>query len=133
MRARLAAAGTLGCALLVGSLPVIAHHSFAAEFDADRPLKLTGAITKVEWANPHVWFYMEVKDATGRTVNWAMEMGSPNGLLRGGWTRNSLKLEDIVTVEGFASRDKINTGNASVVVLARTGQKLFTGSSGPTQ
>ena len=133
MRARLAAAWTLGFALLVGSLPVIAHHSFAAEFDADKPLKLTGAITKVEWTNPHVWFYMDVRDEAGRTVNWAMEMGSPNGLLRGGWTRNSLKLEDIVTVEGFASRDKSNTGNASVVVLARTGQKLFTGSSGPTQ
>jgi Family of unknown function (DUF6152) len=132
MRARLVAS-VLGFAILVSAVPVRAHHSFAAEFDADKPLRLTGAVTKVEWTNPHVWFYIDVKNDAGEVVNWAMEMGSPNGLLRAGWTRNSLKLQDVVMVEGFASRDKRNTANASVVILANTGQKLFAGSSGPTR
>jgi Family of unknown function (DUF6152) len=132
MRARLVAS-VFGFAILVSAVPVRAHHSFAAEFDADKPLRLTGAVTKVEWTNPHVWFYIDVKNDAGEVVNWAMEMGSPNGLLRAGWTRNSLKLQDVVMVEGFASRDKRNTANASVVILANTGQKLFAGSSGPTR
>ncbi len=107
-----------------------AHHSFAAEFDADKPFKVTGPVTKVEWTNPHVWFYVEVKDADG-SANWAMEMGSPNGLLRAGWTRNSIRIGDVVTVEGFRARERNNIGNASVVILARTGQTLFAGSSAP--
>jgi Family of unknown function (DUF6152) len=108
-----------------------AHHSFAAEFDAEKPVKLTGPVTRLEWTNPHVWFYLDVKDDTGELSNWAIEMGSPNGLLRMGWTRNSLKLGDVVTVEGFRSRNKDRTGNASVIILASTGQKLFAGSSAP--
>jgi hypothetical protein len=78
-----------------------------------------------------VWFYLDVKDDAGGSANWAMEMGSPNGLLRAGWTRNSLKIGDVVTVEGFRARERNSIGNASVVILASTGQKLFAGSSAP--
>ena len=119
----------VGLAWLLAAVPAIAHHSFAAEFDATKPVKLTGAITKIEWANPHVWFYFDVKDETGAVANWAMEMGGPNGLLRAGWTRNSMKAGDVVTVEGFRARNGKNIGNATAVILASTGQRLFAASS----
>jgi hypothetical protein len=110
-------------------VPAPAHHSFAAVFDSTKPLKLTGAVTKVEWANPHVWFYIDVKDEAGSLANWGLEMGSPNGLLRAGWTRNSMKVGDIVTVDGFRARDGTNIGNATAVILTGTGQRLFALSS----
>jgi Family of unknown function (DUF6152) len=116
-------------ALHVGAAPALAHHSFAAEFDAKQPIKLTGTVTKVEWTNPHVWFYIDVKDETGKVTNWGMEMGGPNGLLRAGWTRNSMKAGDEVTVDGFKARSGRPLGNATSVVLASTGQKLFAASS----
>ena len=107
-----------------------AHHSFAAEFDASRPFKLTGMVTKIEWQNPHTFFYIDVTDeATRKVTNWGMELGSPNGLMRNGWTRNTLKIGDIVSVEGSLSRDNKPIGNARVVILTATGKRLFAASS----
>jgi len=121
-------------ALLVAALtalaaqPIAAHHSFAAEFDANAPIELTGTVTKVEWANPHTYFYMDVTSPKGDVENWAMEMGSPNGLMRRGWTRDSMKIGDVVTVTGSRAKDGSAKGNARSVVLS-TGKKLFAGSS----
>jgi hypothetical protein len=121
--------GLLALALHMAATPVLAHHSFAAEFDSKQPLKVTGTVTKVEWANPHVWFYMDVKDDTGKVTNWGMEMGGPNGLLRAGWTRTSMKAGDVVTVDGFRARSGNPVGNATSVMMASTGRKLFAASS----
>jgi len=111
------------------SVPALAHHSFSAEFDLKQPLTVTGTVTKLEWTNPHVWFYIDVKDESGKVTNWGMEMGSPNGLLRTGWTRNSMKLGDVVTVDGYKARNGTPNGNAISVVLTSTGKKLFAASS----
>ena len=121
----------VGLCLLMFAMPVLAHHSFAAEFDASKPVKLTGTVTKVEWQNPHVWFYFDVKADNGTVANWGMEMGSPNGLMRSGWSRNSMKVGDVITVEGSRAKDGSNNGNARVIALASTGQRLFAGSGQP--
>ena len=115
---------------LLSTAPVAAHHSFAAEFDASKPFKLTGVVTKVEWQNPHTIFYLDITDdQTKKVTNWSFEMGSPNGLMRNGWTRNTLKIGDVVTVEGSLARDGSPYGNAQAVVLASTGKRLFAASS----
>jgi|SRR5579883_1883735 len=129
MRNKIISLFVAGFLLAVAAGPVFAHHSFAAEFDANKPVNLTGAVTKVEWMNPHTWFYIDVKDETGKVTNWAVEMGSPNGLMRAGWSRNSMKIGDVVTVEGSRAKDGSNNANARTVTLAASGQKLFAASS----
>jgi len=106
----------------------VAHHSFAAEFDGAKKLKLSGTVTKVEWRNPHTYFYVDVKGEDGEIHNWAMELGSPNVLMRRGWTRDSLKIGDQVTVEGARARDNSYKGNASSVVMG-DGKRLFNGAA----
>ena len=114
----------------LGVARLVAHHSFSAEFDATKPFTMTGVVTKVDWANPHVFFYMDVTDEkTSKTVNWAMEMGNPNLLTRAGWSRKTLKTGDKVTVEGTLARNGSPVGNARAVTLDATGQRLFAASS----
>jgi len=128
MRMRFAAfAVAAGFMLATGS--AIAHHSFAAEFDANQPINLKGTVTKIEWMNPHTYFYIDVTEPNGTVVNWGLEMGSPNGLMRAGWTRNTLHVGDVVTVEGSLAKDKSHIGNARAVILAASGKRLFAASS----
>jgi hypothetical protein len=127
--------GVAACGLLVAGARVSAHHSFAAEFDADKKLELTGIVTKVEWTNPHVWFYINVKDPkTGEVTNWGAEMGPPHGLQRRGWRQNTLKIGDSVTVKGSMAKNGTKRMNASTVTLtstgARPGETLDAASSG---
>jgi Family of unknown function (DUF6152) len=117
----------LSLALLAASATTRAHHAFSAEFDAQKPLKLTGTVTKLEWQNPHTWFYIDVDDGNGGIVNWGMELASPNLLMRNGWTQSSMKIGDVVTVEGFHAKTGAKVGNARVVTLTASGQRLFAG------
>jgi uncharacterized protein DUF6152 len=128
MRTKLAGfVAAIGFILATGT--VIAHHSFAAEFDANKPVNLKGVVTKIEWANPHTYFYIDVTEGDGKVTNWGMEMGSPNALMRQGWTRNTMKVGDVVTVEGSRAKDGSAIGNARSVILASTGKRLFAASS----
>ena len=117
----------LGVALLLPHT-VIGHHSFDAEFDRNKPVTLKGAVTRVDWGNPHIWVFMDVKDETGKVSNWGVEGGAPNALFRNGWRKDSLKVGDIVTVEGFRGRDGSQRANANRVTLP-DGRRVFAGSS----
>jgi hypothetical protein len=114
--------------LLATCLPVLAHHSFSAEYDNKQPITLKGTVTKVEWMNPHVYYYLDVKDDKGSVKNWAIEGGAPNGLYRQGWRKDSLKAGDQVTVEGYRAKDGTDHVNGRSVTLP-TGKKVFAGSS----
>ena len=105
-----------------------AHHSFAAEYYADRPVELTGTVTLLEWTNPHARIYIDVTDEAGNTVNWDCELGPPNGLMRQGWRRDSLQPGQVVTISGFLSRLAPNAANARTVKLP-DGRQVFAGSS----
>jgi len=118
-------------AMIAGAASVRAHHSFAAEFDANKPVKLKGTVTKIEWMNPHAYFYIDVKDASGKVETWGLEMGSPNGLMRQGWTRNSMKVGDEISVEGSMAKDGSKIANARTVTLG-DGTRLFAASSQTT-
>ena len=109
--------------LLFGAAPVWAHHAFAAEYDATKQVDVKGIVTKMEWTNPHAHFYVDVKDADGKVVNWNMELASPNVLIRNGWKRTSVKVGDEVTVKASRAKDGSNTGNTSLITLP-DGRKL---------
>ena len=118
----------VGLGVLLAARPGVAHHAFAAEFDSDKPVKLTGAVTRLDWTNPHAWIYVDIKDETGKVANWGFELASPNGLMRNGWTRFSLKPGDVVTIEGSRAKNGSTNANAQSVVTS-TGQKLFAGAN----
>jgi len=118
------------CSLLLAAAPAVAHHSFAAEFDIKRPGKLRGIVTEMEWINPHSWIHLDVKDANGKTVSWKIEGGSPNSLLRLGFTKAALPKGSDVVVEGFRAKDGTNTAVGQFVAFA-DGRKLFLGGSAP--
>ena len=122
----------VACVMAVTATPAIAHHSFAAEFDANTPVELKGTVSRIEWMNPHAYFYIDVKDGSGKKTSWGLEMGSPNGLMRQGWTRNSMKIGDEVVVEGSRAKDGSDIANARSVVLGN-GEKLFAASSQNTE
>jgi hypothetical protein len=112
------------------SAAAFAHHSFAAEFDAKKPVELKGTLIELEWVNPHAWIHMEVKDETGKVTKWDCELGSPNLLLRSGWRRDSLKKGDQIVVNGSAAKDGTNLANAKTVKLADGTRVFNAGSSG---
>jgi hypothetical protein len=120
MRTLVGIAAFVGAALATGS--AVAHHSFAAEFDRDQPIELKGIVTKIEWTNPHVWVYMNVRDeATGEMVNWGVELGPPHLLQRSGWRGDTLSIGTQITVNGSRARNGSNRVNSNTVTLAATG------------
>lgn len=114
--------------LVAAAVPLLAHHSFAAEYDANAKLTLKGTVTKVDWMNPHIWVYVDAKDDAGKMIHWQCEGGPPNTLTRNGWTKDALKIGDAVTIEGFRAKDGTNTCNSRSVTLP-DGRRVFAGSA----
>ena len=129
MRLRALGLLTFACGVLVSSTPAIAHHSFAAEFDSTKVVTKQGFVTKIDWTNPHVWFYINVKDEAGKISNWGFEMGPPHGLQTRGWSRTTMKLGDEISVNGTLARNGSNRGNARTVTMVSTGKRLGAASS----
>src|SRR5215831_2824862 len=117
----------IGFALAIAALPAAAHHSFAAQYDRSKPVTLTGPVTKIDWINPHARIFIDAKDATGKIVNWEIELGAPAILLRNGWTKKAITMGETVTVSGSLAKDGSNLANATSVTLA-DGKKVFAGS-----
>ena len=117
---------TAAIALLVATARISAHHSFAAEYDENKRVTVSGTVTRFKWTNPHAWLYLEGKDESGTVAGWSFEMGSPNGLLSRGWRRTELKKGDRVTVEGYRAKDSKNVANAGAVTMP-DGRRLFGG------
>jgi hypothetical protein len=115
----------VGAAWLLATVPAAPHHAFAAEFDINRRVTVTGAVTRVEWTNPHAWIFVDSKDDTGTVQSWAIELVGINELLRLGWGRDRVKVGDIVNVQGFGARNGTNTGNASSVTFADSGELIW--------
>jgi DNA/RNA endonuclease YhcR with UshA esterase domain len=113
---------------LSAALPLSAHHSFAAQYDRSKPITLKGTVTKVEWANPHIYFYLDVKSEDGKVENWAVEGGAPNSLYRNGWRKDSLQAGNVVTVDGWLAKDGSKLANMRAVILA-DGRQVLGGSS----
>lgn len=126
MKAKLAVSA-LG---LLSAASLFAHHSFSAEFDASKPVTLKGNVVKIDWLNPHIWIYVDVKDDSGKVAHWQCEGGAPNSLTRNGWTKNDLKQGDAITISGTLAKDASNTCNASQVSLP-DGRRVLAGSSNP--
>ena len=124
-------AAALAVGILLTTIPVAAHHAFAAEFDRDKPVTLVGTVSKIEWVNPHTWIHMDVKGKDGKVVTWRVEGGAPNALMRRGWNRNSIKVGEQITVDGFLAKDGSPTANGSQVKTA-DGRIFGAASSGQT-
>jgi hypothetical protein len=118
------------CFALAMAQAVSAHHSFAAEFDLNKPVTLTGAVVRVEWGNPHIWVYLDVKDDRGALQRWQCEGGAPNTLTRNGWSKDSLKADEQITIDGWLAKNGSRTCNMRAVKLA-DGRTVFAGSSAP--
>ncbi len=128
MRAKLVGFIAGGC-LVLSAVPMMAHHAFSAEFDATKPLKLEGAITEVEWINPHTWIHISTKSADGKAEEWMIEGGTPNTLLRRGFTEDSLKIGTVIKIDGYQAKDGTLKANGRDLTLP-DGRKLFMGTSG---
>jgi hypothetical protein len=127
---RTATTRLIALVLIAFAAPSMAHHSFRSQYDPDQPVNLTGVVTKVEWMNPHVYFYIDVKDPdSGEMRSWALEMGPPHLLQKAGWKRNSMLVGDVVNVQGTRARDGSMTANARRVTLTKTGEVLGAASS----
>ena len=128
MRGKLAVA-VVGVGLLVAAAPLVAHHSFAAEYDATKPVKMTGTVTQMEWINPHAWIHMDVKQPDGKVVNWVVEAATPDTLVRRGFNKQSLLAGTVILVEGYQAKDGAMRANGRDITYL-DGRKLFVGSSG---